>query len=71
MSGHPVCRDNLSMYGLFCHVNVPLMSGRGQRTAYVGYMSLLKRTTNENTAKNHEIFRLQDGGGQDVVTRAV
>ena len=27
MSGHPVCRDSLSMYGLFCHVNVPLMSG--------------------------------------------
>ena len=24
-------------------------------------MPLLKRTTNENTAKNYEIFRLQDG----------
>ena len=43
---------------------VPLMSGppdegtprgRGQRTAYVGYMSLLKWTVSENTAKN-EIF---------------
>ena len=26
MSGHPVCQDSLSMYGLFCHVNVPVMS---------------------------------------------
>ena len=30
--------------------------GRGQRTVYVGYMSLLKRTVSENTAKNNEIF---------------
>ena len=27
MSGHLLCRDTISMYGLLYHVNVPLMSG--------------------------------------------
>ena len=78
------------MYGLVCHVNVPLMSGHpmdadsgqrtadsgqrtadsgqrtadsgqrtadsGQRTGYIGYMSLLKRTVSENTAKITKYF---------------
>ena len=25
---HFLCWDSLSMYGLFCHVNVPLMRGQ-------------------------------------------
>ena len=66
MSGHPLCRDSLSMYGLFCHVNIPLTKGRGQQTGYFGYMSLLKLTLGENTAKNHKLFCLQDGGRHDT-----
>ena len=27
MSGHLLCRDTFSMYGLFYHVNIPLMRG--------------------------------------------
>ena len=34
-------------------------------------MSLLKWTINENMAKKHEIFLLQDGGGHDSMMRAV
>ena len=36
-----------------------------------GYVSLLNWTVSENTAKNHEIFVLQDGGRQDIVTCVV
>ena len=48
MSGHLLCRDTFSVYGLFYHVNVPLMRGtpgeRGQMTGYFGFLSLLRRT---------------------------
>ena len=53
MSEHPLCRDTLSMYGLFCHVNVPLVWGHPWRRTADRIFSLCvppKVAVGENTA---------------------
>ena len=57
------CRDSLSMYGLFYHVNISLMRGHRVDVAsgqdilvIICNMSLLKWTINENMAKKRLNF---------------
>ena len=74
MSGEHLYRDSLLMNGLFCQDNVPLMKGHAwMQTDYkiLWLYVIPKAEKKQKYGKNHEVFLLQDGGGQDTVTRAV
>ena len=62
------------MYGLFYHVNVPLIRGHlvnadsGQRTGYFGFLSLLRQTVIIILVIFfHKIFYFQNGDGQTAL----
>ena len=67
-SGHLLCRDTISMYELFYHVNVPLMKGHlvdATADNIFWFSFLLRRTSSINFKKQSvEIFYLQNGGRQ-------
>ena len=61
MSGEPLCRDSLLMYGLFCQDTVPLMKGHPwMQTDYRTYV-IPKDDKKQKYGKNHQVILLEDG----------
>ena len=74
MGGEALCRDSLLTYGLFCQDTVPLMKGHPwiQTDYRILWLYVIPKAEKKpKYGKNHEVFLLEDGGGQDTVTRAV
>ena len=48
MSGHQLCRDTFSMYGLFYYVNVPLMRGHLINAGMIFWFSVPAKADSNN-----------------------
>ena len=66
MSGHLLCRDTFSMYGLFYHVNVPLMRGPLVTADRIFWFSVPAKADSNNYFRNFflKICYFQNGDGQ-------
>ena len=69
MSGHLLWRDTFSIYGLFYHVNVPLMRGHLVNADRIFWFSVPAKADSNHCFRNFflEIFYFQNGDGQSAV----